>query len=264
MPLSTSLYVTVGLYVAATLLSLATLVRKVDLWQRIALWFAIVGFVAHTVWIGTICASTGHPPLTNLPEAASFIAWMVIALELFLFFRYRVHAAAFFVYPFAVLLLSVTAIVREPFAKLDPALRSNLFIAHLLLTTIGTAALIIALAFAMLYRIQDRALKKKSRGAFYEWIPSIKVCDFVTYRALTIGFVIFTLGILTGFLWSYRTTAGLVTLRSKEIGALAAWVMFAALLQSYLSGTFRTQKTLVISAAAFISIIVAILGIHHV
>src|SRR5205823_8301554 len=64
-------------------------------------------FVSHTIWISSICVRTGHPPLTNLPEVASFVAWTLLVIELVLFIRYRVHAASFFVYPLALMLLTV-------------------------------------------------------------------------------------------------------------------------------------------------------------
>ena len=186
-----------------------------------------------------------------------------MAIEIGLYFRYKIHAASFFVYPLVVLLLSITAIVREPFAHLDPSLRSNLFLAHLLFTTVGVAGLLTSLIFAMLYRLQERSIKSKSRGAFYDWIPSLQICDVVSYRSLAVGFSLYTIGIITGILWSYRTNAGWMSLRSsKEMGALVAWMLFASLLQSYLNGTFRTQKNLLVSAAAFLSIVVAILGIR--
>ena len=102
----------------------------------------IAGFVAHTIWIGTICARTGHPPITNLPETASFMAWTIFAVELVLYVRYRVYAAVFFVYPLVLLLLTLSAVAGENFRVLDPELRSNVFTTHLLLSTVGVAGLI--------------------------------------------------------------------------------------------------------------------------
>ena len=40
--------------------------------------------------------------------------------------------------------------------------------------------------------------------------------------------------------------------------------VFGALLQSYISGSYRARRTMVISVGAFVAILVAILGIHHV
>jgi ABC-type uncharacterized transport system permease subunit len=224
----------------------------------------IAGWLSHTFWIGTICVRTGHPPLTNLPEAASFIAWTVFLAEMVLFFRYRVHAASFFVYPLVLMLLTVSAVVHEPFAQMDPALRSGLFTTHVLLSTVGVAALLVGLAFTTLAYVQDRSLKSKQRGALWEWIPSLNVCRTLSYRIVAIGFSIYTLGILAGILWSYRTTAELIDLRVKQIGAIVAWVLFAMLLQLFISGAYRARRTVVISACAFVATVIAILGIHRV
>src|SRR5437870_284624 len=186
-----TLYLALAFYAAGTIVALATLFARGRHAQHAGLALMIGGWVSHTIWIGTICARTGHPPLTNLPEAASFVAWTVFAVELVLFIRYRVQAASFFVYPLVLILVTVSAVVREPFQRLDPSLRSGLFTAHLLLSTVGVAALFIGLAFTLLTYVQDRALKNKSRGRMWELIPSLNVCKLVSYRALAIGFSIY-------------------------------------------------------------------------
>ncbi|MGZ5474479.1 MAG: cytochrome c biogenesis protein CcsA, partial [Thermoanaerobaculia bacterium] len=234
------LYVALGCYALGTLAALVSLFVPAKRLQYAGLLFMIAGFVAHTVWIGTICARTGHPPLTNLPETASFIAWVVFALELGLWLRYRVYAASFFVYPLVLLLLTVSAVVGENFVALDPELRSNLFTTHLFFSSVGVAGLLIGLAFGLLAFLQDRALKNKTRGRLWEWIPSLDICQTVSYRALAVGFSIYTLGLLAGMLWSYRThSAAFADLRVKQIGAVVAWVLCGILLQSYVTDTYR-------------------------
>lgn len=257
------LYIALAFYVLGTLAALASLVvRRLKL-QTPALYVMIAGFVAHTFWIGTICANSGHPPLTNLSEATSFIAWTIFAVELVLYIRYRVHAASFFVYPLVLILLSVAAVLHTGFTALDPLLRSKLFIAHLLFSTVGAAGLFIGVAFTFLSYMQDRSLKEKTRGRLWEWIPSLGVCKMVSYRALSIGFTIYTFGILTGILWSYRRNTWLLEFSVKQIGAVVAWVLFAVVLQSYISGSYRARRMAIISACAFIAIVIAILGIQH-
>jgi ABC-type uncharacterized transport system permease subunit len=258
-----TIYVALACYAVGTSIAFASLVTRDKRPQHSALIVMIGGFAAHTMWIGTICARTGHPPLTNLPETAAFIAWTIFAVELALYVRYRVYAAAFFVYPLVLLLLTLSAVVGEPFAHLDPALRSNIFTAHILLTTLGVAGLFIGLSFTLLAYAQDRALKSKRRGRLWEWIPSLDVCKLVSYRALAVGFSLYTAGLLAGVMWSYRTTSGPMDLRVKQIGAVVAWLFFAALLQTYISGEYRRRRTIFISAGAFVSIVIAILGIAH-
>jgi ABC-type uncharacterized transport system, permease component len=258
------LYVCVLFYALGTGLVLASLYNRSDRLQKFAVGAMILGFAAHTIWTGLICVRTGHPPLTNLPEAAGFIAWTIFAVELLLLIRFRVHAAAFFVYPLVLMLMLISALVGEHFQPLAPSQRSSLFTAHLLLTTVGVAALLIGLAFLMLFQVQQRALKKKNnRGALYEWIPSLEVCDMVSYRSIALGFAIYTTGLLFGILWAYKINVGYATLGTKEIGAIIAWIIFAVILQSYFSGGYRSMRSVFYSAAAFISIVVSIFGIHH-
>ena len=258
-----TLYAALAFYGAGTLVALLSLFLRDVRMQHSGLALMVVGFLSHTMWIGTICTITGHPPITNLPETTAFIAWLVFLVEIVLFVVYRVHAASFFVYPLVLILLSISAVVHEPFAH-SPKLHSRLFTAHLLLTTTGVAALLIGLAFGLLAHLQDRALKSKTRGRLWQWIPSLNVCKDVSYRALAIGFSVYTLGLVTGVLWSYKTTAGIAAMRTKEVGAVVAWVLFATVLQSYISGTYRTRRTMFVGAGALIAIVVAMLGIHHV
>ena len=258
------LYMALAFYAAGTLVALLSLFTHERRMQNSGLALMIAGWVSHTIWIGSICVRTGHPPLTNLPEAASFVAWTVFLAELVLFIRYRVAAAAFFVYPLVLMLLTVSAVVHEPFAQMDPALRSGLFTAHVLASTVGVAALLVGLAFTTLAYVQDRSLKSKRRGPLWDWIPSLNVCRTLGYRTLAVGFTIYTLGILTGILWSYRTTSELMDFRVKQIGGIVAWILFGVLLQSYISGAYRGKRTVVISACAFVAVVIAILGIHHV
>jgi len=258
-----TLYAALFFYAAGTLVAFASLFLNEKRLQTAGVGCMIAGFVLHTVWIGTICTKTGHPPITNLPEALSFVAWTILLIVLILFFRYRVHAASFFVYPLVLLLLTITAVVSEPFAPRNDALRSRIFTAHLLFTTLGVAALMIGLAFGVLAFLQDRSLKSKRPGRLWEWIPSLNVCKVVSYRALAIGFSVYTLGLIAGVMWSYHTTAELMEPRTKQIGAVVAWVLFAALLQAYIQGLYRNRRTMLISAGAFVAIVVAMLGISH-
>jgi len=259
--LSDMLPLALACYAFGTLAALLSLFVRGKRMQYGGLVLMIAGFVSHTVWIGSICAATGHPPITNLPEVLSFVAWVVFAIELGLWIRYRVYAASFFVYPLVLLLLTMSAVVGERFQELDPALRSNVFTAHLLFSTVGVAGLLIGLAFSFLALMQDRSLKTKTRGRLWEWIPSLDVCKKLSYRALAIGFSIYTIGLLAGVLWSYRTTAALIGLGVKQIGAVTAWVLFAVLLQSFMNNTYRRKRTIFIAVAAFVAVLVAILGI---
>lgn len=259
----TTLYASIVLYVLGVVLVLAALngrSRRLELFSTAAM---AGGLVAHTIWIGTICARTGHPPLTNLAEIAAFLAWTILTVKLLLQFRFRVDAASFFVYPLVLVLMLVSALVGAPYEQLGESARSSLFVAHLLLTTLGMASLLLGAVFTWLYHLHQHSLKTKRRNRFYDWIPSLQMCDFLSFRGLAIGFSLYTLGIIAGVLWAYRTAGGPAAFRAKELGAVLAWMLFAALLQSYMNGSFRSRRNLVVSFAAVFALGVVLSGIRH-
>ena len=220
----------------------------------------VAGLVAHTWFIGTICMRTGRPPLLNLAEIASFIAWTIILIELLIYVRLRIYAGALVTYPVVFLLLLVTALVGDPLSE-RAAAPPSLFTAHLLLTALGVAILFIGLAFSLIAAAQDRSLKSKRRGPLWDWIPSLNVCNAVSYRALATGFILYTIGLVAGFAWS----SGTFEIGAKQIGAVLAWILFAMLVQSQFTGFLRTRRTtLALSCAAFVAVIVSIFGIAHV
>lgn len=258
------LYTALALYGAGTLAVLAALWNQKESLQRAGRWLMTAGLIPHTIFIGTICSRTGHPPITNLHEITLFLAWCLLVGKLLLDLRFKVRAASFFVYPLVLILVTISAVIGEQIAPLDPQFRSWLFTSHLLLTTLGLASLLIAIGFNLLYLAQERSLKAKKESAVARWIPSLKACDLVSWRALTAGFSLYTLGILAGVLWGYRSSTTGFSVGTKEIGAIAAWIFFAVILQSYLDGSFRTQKkSFVLVSLAFVSVLVALFGISH-
>jgi hypothetical protein len=89
-----TIYIALAFYALGTIIALASVVIREKRPQHFALLTMIGGFVVHTFWIGTICTKTGHPPITNLPETTSFLAWTIFAVVLVLYIRFRVYARA--------------------------------------------------------------------------------------------------------------------------------------------------------------------------
>ena len=257
-----TLYLALTCYGIGTLIAFTSLFTRAQWAQTAGLAAMLTGFAAHTVFIGTICSRTGHPPVTNLAESAALISWTILLIAALFYLRYRVMAASFFLYPLVLLLLLLAALVGEPYTLIDPALRSGVFTAHVLLSALGVAWLLIGLAFTTLGYLQDRALASKSRGRLWDWIPSLDICKRLGNGALSIGFIVYTVGLLSGIAWAYRT-AGALSGGAKQVGAMFAWILFALLLQARMAGVFRQRKLLFVSAGAFLAIVVSILGIAH-
>ena len=233
--------------------------------QDVAFAIMAIGFVAHTMFIGTVCIRTGHPPLLNLGEVASFIAWTVLLIDGVLYVTKRVDATAIVVYPLAFALLLVAAIAGDPFAPADASHRAPLFTAHVLLSTVGVALLFIGFGFSILATVEHRSLKARTQGRLWESIPSLAVCTWLSDRSLATGLVIYSAGVAAGLFWSMQTNAGLRDWGAKQTGAIVAWALFTLVVQSHFTGILSARRTtLALSAVAFIAVVISIFGIAHV
>ena len=257
------LYTAAVLYGVGTSIAMGgTFARSRKAVQDVAFVVMAFGFVAHTIFIGT---RTGHPPLLNLAEVSSFIAWTVLLIEGALYVTTRVNAAAVVVDPLAFALLLLAAITGDPFARADAAQRAPLFIAHVLLSTVGIALLFIGFGFSLLAAVQHRSLKTRKQGRLWESIPSLAICTTLSDRALATGLAIYTAGVATGLFWSFRTQAGLHGWGAKQTGAIVAWALFTIVVQSHVTGIFSARRTtLALSAMTFIAVVISIFGIAHV
>ncbi len=79
---------------------------------------------------------------------------------------------------------------------------SNWFWVHIGLMYAGFAGFITAVASAAIYLFQSYQLKSKHPGAVFLKLPSLDVLDRIHFRALSLGVVLFSLGILSGFFWA--------------------------------------------------------------
>ncbi len=220
----------------------------------VAGWLLLAAAIVHE---GT---SRGHFPLTNMPEYLLGLAWLVLGVHLLVSFRFRVEAMALVLPPLSAA-LSLIALVLPARAVAVPAEQQRAwFIFHTTVSTVGMAALGVAFATAVMYLVQDRALKTKSRLRLLERLPSLEVCDRIGYHALLWGFPLLTLGIATGLVWSYHVHGSLWTQGAKQTFSVLAWAVFALLLYARLVRGFRGRKSAYVTIAGFALGLLVVLG----
>ena len=72
---------------------------------------------------------------------------------------------------------------------------------HVLLSSAGLAMVGVAGAAGLLYVIHHRSIKRKRGVVFGPAMPSLEALDRVNALAVTLGFLLLGLGLLTGMAW---------------------------------------------------------------
>jgi ABC-type transport system involved in cytochrome c biogenesis permease subunit len=81
--------------------------------------------------------------------------------------------------------------------------RGAWLIVHIVLVLLGYAALVLTALASVFYLIQERQLKRKKTIRLLERLPPLGTLDNMISKSLGFGFVLLTVGVVTGATWSY-------------------------------------------------------------
>jgi ABC-type uncharacterized transport system permease subunit len=201
-----------------------------------------LGWLAHLATIVTYGVDVGHIPVAGGAEYLLALGLAIMTLHLLLVSVWRVHAAGIVLPPLAAL-AAVAALALLPEAGAPVAALRPLFLLHTTVSTLGMATLIVALAMSLIYLYQDRALKSRRGLHLLERLPPLDRCDHIGLQALLVGFVLLTLGILTGVVMNKELHERLFVPGVKQTLPLLAWIVFASVLVARFKIGFRGRKS---------------------
>lgn len=243
-----------GLYLVGFLHSVATALQKKQTFFGTALGAVSAGFVLHVLSIVLRAMEVQDLPISQQYEAFSFFGALTALGFLIAYAKYRIKPLSVFVFPLIFIMCFMANLFYDPSPSIPSALRSNWIYIHTPLIFLGYAAAFIAFAAALMYLIQEHALKSKHPVRFYNWLPSLEICDDLAYRSLAIGFPLITLGIITGALWAQAAIGGSWAKDTTVLFSLITWLVYLLLLFYRLTG-WRGRKAAYLSIAGFIGVV---------
>lgn len=132
---------------------------------------------------------------------------------------------------------------------------------HILTIYISYAVFFVSTAAAILYLIQNNALKNKQVGIVFSRLPDLSFLDKLNYRTIGLGFPILTFSIISGFIWA-RNIYGVYWdgLYSRQVFSIILWLIYAVILHVRLFDKLRGKKVAFLSLFAFFVIILSLFG----
>ena len=132
---------------------------------------------------------------------------------------------------------------------------------HIASVSLSYVAFFVASVAAVLYLIQNHALKKKLAGIIFSRLPGLSILDKWNYQSISWGFPLLTLSILSGFIWN-KSIYGVywISYNSRQFSSLVLWLVYALILHVRLSSKLRGKKVAILSLLAFFVIILTLMG----
>ena len=195
-------------------------------------------------------------PLTNLFEVLIFLSWSMVLLYFVVGAAYRLSLLGLFTAPLAFLFQAFALI-----APLDspPGPRARVTAqpwleTHAAISIIAYGAFALACVAGVMYLIQERQLKThRFRGLFFH-LPPIADLAVAINRLILTGFILLTLGLLSGFAVRVEW--------SKVIWGVGVWLIYGGILQADQWRRVTPRRVAQLSVAAFSITLATLWGLN--
>ncbi len=200
----------------------------------------------------------------------SLLSWCLLLVLFILWVRLKLSFLALIATPLATILLMGSRSVTTSSVQLPEALSGLFFGLHIgsLFCSIALLAMASAAGFGYLMLERRIKTKEKLKGAWAA-MPSLESLDKANRTSVSVGFPLYTVGLISGFIWAGVTWGRFFSWDPKEIVAVFIWLLFAFLFHQRIALGWRGRKpaklAIVVFALCLASILIVnfLLKTHH-
>ncbi|MDQ3259430.1 MAG: cytochrome c biogenesis protein CcsA [Pseudomonadota bacterium] len=260
--LAALIYSTVAVYFWRRTLTLrheSVPVEKFDVAPWIK-WMVLAGIVLHGAALEL--SVFGKPGLNlGLGNALSLIVWLTVVIYWLGSWLYPVASLQMFVLPIAaigVLLAQMLPSDRVLTLAARPALA-----AHLVMSMLAYSLFTIAALHAILTSVLDRGLHQGTMPATMRDAPPLIAMEQLLLRIIQVGFVLLTLALISGFLFSEQVFGKAITFphnTHKILFGVLSWGIFGAFLIGHRFYGWRGRTAAMLTLVGFGLLLVSYIG----
>ncbi|MBA2881966.1 cytochrome c-type biogenesis protein CcsB [Desulfosalsimonas propionicica] len=218
------------------------------------------GFVLR--WAESHQMGYGYVPLSNLYESLVFFALCIAVIYLVVEYRYKVRTIGVFasIVPFLAMAYASLPSVDSQIQPLIPALQSNWLIAHVITCFLGYAAFAIACGISIMYLIKS-ASASPDTGTIGRF-PDAETMDELTHQMIAFGFLLLSVGIITGAIWADQAWGRYWGWDPKETWSLITWLIYATLLHARFMRGWEGRRIAYLSCLGFVAVLFTYFGVN--
>jgi ABC-type transport system involved in cytochrome c biogenesis permease subunit len=259
------------LYAAAAIVYAVHFARRQPGVGRMATTLLLLAALSHTFVIGMQTMEVRHVPFASRSHAISTFVWLLALSYIYLELTTDERAMGVFILPIAVGLQMIPAF-SPGVENADPVLDSPWFWVHLLSLMFSYATFALAGMLGLTYMLQFKEIKKKHLGYFYARLPSLHVLDAMNSRAVVVGWLFLTIGVVVGVVWTAQARAlapGNSNLQAMSLNdpkiliALLTWAVYAFEVFARSTMGWTGRRAAWLSAVGFVIVLLNFLPVSY-
>ena len=195
----------------------------------------------------------------SVTNALSAVLWLTIIIYwLATLFKQNLQALQIFVLPVAAVCVLVQGLVHN--AHFLNYVYLPYFKAHIVVALLAYGLFTFAAFHALLMRLAERKLHHQSTWISLPNLPPLMPMEKLLFQAISAGFILLTLTIVSGFLFSEEIFGSPMQLNHKNIFTLISWLIYATLLLGHYQLGWRGRKATRLALAGFVCLLLAYMG----
>ena len=167
----------------------------------------VAGAMIHTFIIGMQTMEAGHVPFAGATQAISTFVWLLACAYLYTEVTTDERGLGIFILPIIVSLQLLPAVQAPGVEPRSAVLESPLFWIHVSAMLGAYASFGLAAVIGVTYVLQFKEIKAKHLHFFFTRLPSLQALDVMNSRAVLIGWVLMTAGLIAGAVWVVQARA---------------------------------------------------------
>ncbi len=217
------------LYATGTATIIVGMLARNEKLTKVSGWLTIAGFAIHT-----IALIIGHAAITwdNLPRSYVFqlMSWAMVLIYFIVWRKYKLTFLSALVSPFALIIYISSFSQGHAQSQIPQSLSGLFFGLHVGSLTFSFALMLMACAAGVMFLYVERKIKNKEPlTGFRKDLPALSTCDKLNRLSVTWGFPLFTLGMISGFVWAHPAWGKVISWDPKELVSMVLWLMYAVL-----------------------------------
>ena len=178
-------------------------VRRNHLVGKLATSSLAAAALIHTFVIGMRTVEVGQLPFVGTAAVISAFVWLLAVAYLYTEVTTDERAMGVFIVPLLVGLQTISTL-SDGAINPAPVLNSHWFAIHVVSLLFAYAAFALACVIGITYVLLFRELKSKQLGFFAARLPSLNVIDAMNGRAVGVGWLFLTAGLVVGAAWLFQ------------------------------------------------------------
>lgn len=199
----------------------------------------------------------------GLGVTISMIAWLTVLIYSLINWRHQLEGLQ----PVVLVIGAIGVVMPFVLRTSHTLVHSDLllFKAHLLIAFLAYSLLMIAALHAVLMTVAEHSLHRHAHAApIMRTLPPLLTMESWLFRIITAGFVLLSLTLLSGMVFSEELFAAPLTITHKTVFAIISWLIFAALLAGRFFYGWRGRVAVRWTLAGFIALLLAYIGSRFV